>query len=130
MNAKTGLRGAVLLKPGSYTVSSSLTIAASGVVLRGSGDGSSPGTNTVITMSPAATPYPLIILGTSTNEPTYIGSSTVITDAYVPAGSLNVHVASTAGLSVGTTVGVEKVPQQNAFSSASVPSPVFLCRFD
>jgi len=27
-------------------------------------------------------------------------------------------------------VGVEKVPQQNGFSSASMPSPVFLSRFD
>jgi hypothetical protein len=27
-------------------------------------------------------------------------------------------------------VGVEKVPQQNAFSSASMPLPVFRSRFD
>jgi hypothetical protein len=108
VNAKTGLRGAVLLEPGSFTVSSSLTITASGVVLRGSGSGVSPSTNTVITMSPAAVPYPLAVLGASTNEPTYMGSSTVITDAYVPAGALTVHVASTAGLSVGTTVIIHR----------------------
>jgi hypothetical protein len=108
VNAKTGLRGAVLLEPGSFTVSSSLTITASGVVLRGSGGGISPSSNTVITMTPAATPYPLVILGTSGNDPTYIGSSTVITDAYVPAGRLIVHVASTAGLSVGTTVIIHR----------------------
>jgi hypothetical protein len=107
MNAKTGLRSAVLLEPGSFTVSGSLTITASGVVLRGSGSGTSA-TNTVITMSPAATPYPLVVLGTSANGPTYVGSSTVITDAYVPAGTLNVHVASTAGLSVGTTVIIHR----------------------
>jgi hypothetical protein len=29
-----------------------------------------------------------------------------------------------------TGVGVEKVPQQNAFSSASMPLPVFRSRFD
>ncbi|MGP0021015.1 MAG: hypothetical protein ACLPHP_20770 [Candidatus Sulfotelmatobacter sp.] len=108
VNAKTGLRGAVLLEPGSFTVSSSLTITASGVVLRGSGSGTSPSSNTVITMSPAATPYPLVILGTSGNEPSYIGSSTVITNTYVPAGTLTVHVASTAGLSVGTTVIIHR----------------------
>jgi hypothetical protein len=108
VNAKTGLRGAVLLEPGNYTVSSSLTITASGVVLRGSGSGVSPGHSTVITMSPAATPYPLVILGTSGNEPSYVGSSTVITDAYVPAGTLEVHVASNAGLSVGTTVIIHR----------------------
>jgi hypothetical protein len=108
VNAETGLRGAVLLKPGNFTVSSSLTIAASGVVLRGSGSDAPPTSNTVITMSPAATPYPLVILGTSTNSPTYVGSSTVITDAYVPAGTLTVHVASTAGLSLGTTVIIHR----------------------
>ena len=108
LNAKTGLRGAVLLEPGSFTVSSSLTIIASGVVLRGSGSGVSPSSNTVITMSPAAMPYPLVILGTNGNEPSYIGSSTVITDAYVPAGTLTVHVASAAGLSVGTTVIIHR----------------------
>ena len=108
VNAKTGLRGAVLLEPGSYTVSNSLTITASGVVLLGSGSGVSPSNSTVITMSPAATPYPLVILGTSSNAPTYIGSSTVITDAYLPAGTLTVHVASTAGLSVGTTVIIHR----------------------
>jgi hypothetical protein len=103
LNATTGLRGAVLLEPGSYTVSSSLMITASGVVLRGSGSGTSPSSNTVITMAAAATPYPLIVMGTSGNAPSYI-SSTTITDAYVPAGTLTVDVASTSGLSVGTTV--------------------------
>src|SRR4051812_24188611 len=35
----TGLRGAVLLKRGRYKVADQLTIAASGIVLRGEGDG-------------------------------------------------------------------------------------------
>jgi hypothetical protein len=104
LNATTGLRGAVLLQPGSYTVSSSLMITASGVVLRGSGSGTSPSSNTVITMAAAATPYPLIVLGTSGNAPSYMGSSTTITDAYVPAGTLTVDVASASGLSVGATI--------------------------
>ncbi len=108
LNPATGLRGAVLLKPGSYKVSGSLTITASGVVLRGSGSGDSPSTNTVITMTAAATPYPLAVLGTSGSTPTYLGSTTPITDAYVPAGTLTVDVTSTAGLGVGTTVIIER----------------------
>jgi hypothetical protein len=104
LDPTTGLRGAVLLEPGSYTVSSSLTITASGVVLRGSGSGASPSSNTVITMTAAATPYPLIVLGTSGTEPSYVGSPTAITDTYVPAGTLTVDVVSTSGLSVGTNV--------------------------
>jgi len=104
LNGMTGLRGAVLLEQGSFRISSSLTITASGVVLRGSGSGTSPSSNTVITMAPATTPYPLLVLGTSGNGPTYVGSSTTITDAYVPAGTLTIDVASTSGLSVGTNI--------------------------
>lgn len=108
LNAMSGLRGAVLLEPGSYTVSSSLTITASGVVLRGSGSGTLPSGNTVITMVPAATPYPLVVLGTSSNEPTYVGSPTAITDAYVPAGTLNIDVANASGLSLGTNIMITR----------------------
>jgi len=103
-DSNTGLRGAVLLQAGSYTVSGSLTIAASGVVLRGSGNGPSSSSNTVITMTQAVTPYPLVIRGTSGTSPTFVGTPTAITDTYVPAGTLTVDVASTAGLSVGSTV--------------------------
>ncbi len=108
LNPATGLRGAVLLKPGSYSVSGSLTITASGVVLRGSGNGDSAATNTVITMTEAATPYPLVVMGSSGNEPTYVGSRTSITDAYVPAGTSTVDIASTADLAVGDTVVIER----------------------
>jgi hypothetical protein len=55
INATTGFRGAVLLNPGSYTVSSSLLITASGVVLQGSGSGTSSSTNTIINMAPTST---------------------------------------------------------------------------
>lgn len=113
LNSTTGLRGAVLLQPGSYTVSSSLTITASGVVLRGSGSGTSPSANTVVTMSPAATPYPLVVVGTSANEPSYVGSSTAITDTYVPAGTLTLDVANASGLSVGTTVIITRPVTSN-----------------
>jgi hypothetical protein len=108
LNSTTGLRGAVLLEPGNFTVSGSLTITTSGVVLRGSGSGASPSSNTVITMKPSATPYPLIVLGTSNNVPSYVGSPTTITDSYVPAGTQTVDVANAAGLSVGTTVMITR----------------------
>jgi hypothetical protein len=107
-DSTTGLRGAVLLGPGSYTVSSTLNITASGVVLRGSGSSTASDNNTVITMTPAATPYPLVVLGSSTNAPSFLGSPTVISDTYVPAGTLTIDVASTAGLSVGTTVMITR----------------------
>ena len=101
------------LEPGSYTVKGSLTITVSGVVLRGSGSGVSPGSNTVITMAPATKPYPLFVLGTKGKAPNYnppipVGSPTAITNSYVPAGTLTVDVVSTTGLQVGTPVLITK----------------------
>jgi len=43
-----GIRGAVLLKPGIYKVDKTIYINKSGVVLRGSGQGSNPSTSTII----------------------------------------------------------------------------------
>ncbi len=44
---ENGIRGAVKLNPGIYTISQPLFIRRSGVVLRGSGDGGEPSENTV-----------------------------------------------------------------------------------
>lgn len=185
INATTGFRGAVLLNPGNYTVSTSLLIQTSGVVLQGSGSGTSSDTNTVIQMEPTPTtsttcsitstttvsctnpnnsvtcsttiskvsshctnttnclnytttlsnintdsttaaivaattaatiiPYPLVIMGTCGTEPS-LTSSKEITDAYVPAGATAVHVSSTSGLSVGTTVLVVRPSTTNWLS--------------
>lgn len=114
LNSTTGLRGAVLLNPGSYTVSSTLNITASGVVLRGSGSGSSPATNTVITQVAASTPYPLIVLGSSGTSPSYTsGTITTVTDSYVPAGSLKLDVSNAAVYSIGQSVMVKRPATTN-----------------
>jgi len=105
LNPTTGLRGAVLLEPGSFTVSKTLTLTASGVVLRGSGDGTSASTNTIVTMPPATTPYPLFTLGSSSANPTYTGgTTTTVTDTYVPAGSLTLDLSSASVYTVGQSV--------------------------
>lgn len=108
LNTTTGLRGAVLLNPGSYTVSGTLNVTASGVVLRGSGSGNSPTANTVITMTAASTPYPLVNLGNAANVPVYTGSNVTVTDTYVPAGSSTLNVSSTAGFTVGQEVMIKR----------------------
>jgi hypothetical protein len=96
-----GVRGAVLLKPGSFTVSGSLTIAASGVVLRGSGSGAG---GTVVNVTGTARDF-LGIHGTG-GETIDATSTTTITDAYVPSGANSFSVKSTAGYSVGQSVVV------------------------
>jgi len=108
LSTATGLRGAVLLNPGNYYVNTSLSIATSGVVLRGSGSGTSSTTNTIINAVAASTPYPLIVMGTSGTSLTLTGTAIAITDAYVPAGATTLDVASTTGLSVGSTVIIQR----------------------
>jgi hypothetical protein len=97
-----GFRGALLLAPGSYTVSRSLRISASGVVLRGSGSGAD---GSVITM--AGNPFTLLQVN-GTGSPASVGKSTPITDAYVPSGARSFNVADGSSFSVGDTVLVRR----------------------
>jgi hypothetical protein len=100
MPASAGIRGAVLLGPGTFTLSSAtLAIHASGVVLRGSGSG--PG-GTVIELG--GNPRTVVEISGSGSWSTAGGAPTTITDPYVPSGSTSFHVASVASLAVGDTV--------------------------
>jgi hypothetical protein len=92
-----GFRGAVLLAPGAYTVSSTLQIVASGVVLRGSGSGDG---GTVLTMVGP----PFLFLRMSGSGSWSTSGSTAITDSYVPSGAKSFTVADGSGFSVGDPV--------------------------
>ena len=99
-----GLRGAVLLEPGTFEVSGTLTISHSGVVLRGSGSGEG---GTVIRMR--GQPHRLLnIRGSGTwqadEEPV------AITDAYVPSGasSFTVRFADADKFRPGDTVLIRR----------------------
>jgi len=96
-----GFRGAVKLNAGTWKVTGSLSINASGVVLRGAGSSTS---GTVINVS--GTPFRFIsILGTGTATT----SNTVnITDSYVPSGAMSFNVSSAAGFAVGDSVYVQR----------------------
>src|SRR5258707_15419923 len=48
MKLENGSRGAVLLEVGTFTCSNTITLSASGVVLRGSGSGAADGPKTTI----------------------------------------------------------------------------------
>jgi hypothetical protein len=97
-----GFRGAVRLNAGNWRVTSQLRIAASGVVLRGAGSGT---TGTVINVS-AATPFRFMSMAGTGDATT--SNQVSITDSYVPSGSTSFNVSSTAGFSVGDTVFVER----------------------
>ena len=105
-----GMRGAVLLSPGTFHCQGTLMIRASGVVLRGSGEGANGST---IQMMQA--PHLCIEL---TGAVTYTasGSPKAITDRYVPSGATTLTVADTAGLHAGDTVLIQR-PATNTWVS-------------
>ena len=98
-----GLRGAVRLAPGCYTVTGTLTIDTSGVVLQGSGVSADRGTVIYFGQSyhdkGLPNNVPFVMLGTS-NDPKLSKSKINITDDYVPAGTLTLTlgVSNAAGL--------------------------------
>jgi hypothetical protein len=96
-----GLRGAVLLRRGAYRCAGVLRLAATGVVLRGEGDGAD---GTVITAT-ARKQQPLVQIGGTPprDDPK---TSREIADSYVPVGARTFTVAEANGLAVGQTVYV------------------------
>ncbi len=98
MPATGGVRGAVLLAPGTFRVDGTLAIATSGVVLRGSGSGSG-GT----LLSIGGSPRTVITMGGHGSWAT-TGTAIDVSDDYVPSGAFSVHVASAAGLAPGMPV--------------------------
>ena len=75
-----GFRGAVLLLPGEYQIGSSITINASGVVLRGEGNG--PGGTLIKAVGTAR--RTLITVSGVGNRAEDAASKRLITDPYVP----------------------------------------------
>jgi hypothetical protein len=96
-----GLRGAVLLRPGSYQLGGSLRIATSGVVLRGSGSGAG-GTELRFVGTPRRVLY---IVGTGARAQDAAGPA-AITDQDLPAGSsaFSVDGARAGAFAAGDTV--------------------------
>jgi hypothetical protein len=106
-----GFRGAVLLGAGLYPCSNTLTISASGVVLRGVGS-STNGSGTVLEAT-SSNQYTLVEISGSGSASTVSGTTHNITNLYVPAGSRSLYVDSTNGLSLGDTVFVRRVATSN-----------------
>lgn len=98
----SGFRGAVLLRAGEYQLDGTLTIGASGVVLRGAGD-SETGTRLRAT---APRQYTLLKIAGSGTASTISGTTRGIVDKYVPVGSRSFTVDGTDGLAVGSKVRV------------------------
>ena len=102
-----GFRGAVQLAPGFYPISNTLVIAASGVVLRGAGDGSATNANTILYATYAGTNQPSLVMISNASAYTAVKTRN-ITNNYVPTGARSFGVDNTNGLAVGATVLVHR----------------------
>src|SRR5579883_2560499 len=99
-----GFRGAVLLAPGSFNVSSTLRITASGVVLAGSGSGLGDPNGTVINMTGA----PFLLLSVAGSGSYSMGTQVAMTDPYIPSGTTTFNVADASGFNVGDSVVITR----------------------
>ncbi|MBE9002084.1 LysM peptidoglycan-binding domain-containing protein [Nostoc sp. LEGE 12447] len=110
-----GFRGALVLKPGVYELRSTIQIKASGVVLRGSGDGSDRTKDTILVAKVVDKPIvegkqdrpsdkSVVILGTNNPAPWKSGDETKITDDFVQVGSLGFNVENASLFKAGDAI--------------------------
>lgn len=106
MNSK-GIRGALLLKAGTYEVHGTIRINHSGVILRGEGDGENPASNTVIIGIGNIPRYRSVLVaggGENTQWPISWGSRASITTDLVPLGAMQFEVDDASEFKVGDNV--------------------------
>jgi hypothetical protein len=98
-----GLRGAVLLRAGTFHCSAPLVFSQDGIVLRGSGPDAG---GTVLEMTGA--PHTGVVFkGERLNYPKENPASTIaITDSRVPSGAVSISVQDTTPLAVGDAVRI------------------------
>ena len=105
-----GYRGAILLTQGNYEVSDTIQIRASGVVLRGEGQG---GSGTILTATRQAQHNLLEIRGTGSGFGEVSGTRVRITTATVSVGTNNFDVETGHSFVVGDVVVVLRTPNQH-----------------
>jgi hypothetical protein len=103
-----GIRGALLLAPGTYEIHGTLRITGSGVILRGSGDGADPAFNTIL-LGKGDSPHQRTVLvaggGSSTHwKEAVSGTTTAILDDTVHVGAQRFRVANPAPFAVGDNI--------------------------
>jgi len=104
-----GFRGAVVLNPGTYTISSSLNINASGVLLRGSGSLGAGQGGTTINMTGSTGFLAVSVAGSGSYS---LSNTANFIDQYVPSGTNSITVTNASGFSVGDDVVVQRTVTQ------------------
>ena len=102
MPLKDGFRGAVILAAGTFLCSGTLNIAASGVVLHGSGP-TAGGTTLTMTGDPHVA---IAIAGKQ--EVKVVGTVAHISDAYVPSGSQSITLDDGSAFAAGDSIRITR----------------------
>lgn len=97
-----GLRGAVQLQSGTYHCARTLTLTASGVVLRGAANAPH---GTILQMT--GDPH-VAISAAGKMDITELGSEVAVTSSYVPSGTQQLDVADASGFHPGDTIRLRK----------------------
>jgi len=103
-----GFRGAILFTAGTYNISNTINITASGIVLRGVGFNGS-GTNFYATKT---TQHNLFVFQGASGTSNVSSTKKAITDSYVPFGTKQVTVASGHTFVIGDKVFIHRIPNQ------------------
>jgi len=121
-----GIRGAVLLTAGLYEVSDTLTFPASGIVLRGEGQGAAGTILRATTTEAEATFMEIRGDGDGDNpEPAADERRADITANYVPVGSTRFEISDTTGYSVGDLIAVQRTPNEDWLGAGGVDTAQF-----
>lgn len=107
-----GFRGMVQLTAGEYQTNSQIEIMASGVVLRGVGDGASAADSTIL-RGTGTTQRSLVVIGTGQDPSAISSTGQDILDKYVPVGATSFTVASTRQFTVGAEIMIERPSTAN-----------------
>ncbi len=110
MSLENGFRGAVLLAPGNYVCSGTISVRTGGLVLRGRGNGAG---GSIIKMVGGR--HTAIVVGGSRGRGRFSGDiresdsvRTSISDAYVPSGATSFTVPDASGFAVGDTIEIRR----------------------
>ncbi|MHA1369841.1 MAG: hypothetical protein ACTSRA_09040 [Promethearchaeota archaeon] len=117
-----GFRGAILLKKGYYECYNLIYINASGIVLRGEGQGED-GTvlkDMIIETDPEARHTFININSPGSDLNENISTKVPITDTYVPTGTNKFNVQSTANYSINDTIIIYRTPNDKWFEDIGI----------
>ena len=106
-----GIRGALLLKAGKYLISGTIRIKASGIVLRGEGDGEDTLKNTVLVATGNVPALRNVIevgfSSTGTDWRQAVGGiKTKIVSSFLPSGTKTIQVENSQNYKIGDTIGL------------------------